>query len=89
MAKGKSLTELQDEDILADWISWESYVSRNDWIEYWYKAINYPKEPGTKTKVYAPIYHTIMQYGADSAISLYNNLKTLHSPVSNWCVTQL
>jgi tetratricopeptide (TPR) repeat protein len=79
MTKGKSLAELQDEDILHDWRSWESYVSRNDWIEYWYKAINDPREPGTKMKVYAPIYHTIMQYGSDSAISLYNNLKALHS----------
>ena len=79
MAKGKSLTGLQDGDILADWSTWESYVSRNDWIEYWYRAIKYPLEVITKTKVYAPIYHTIMQYGADSAISLYNNMKTLHS----------
>jgi tetratricopeptide (TPR) repeat protein len=79
MAKGKSLAVLQDEDLLADWRSWESYVTRNDWIGYWYKAINDPREPGTKMKVYAPVYHTIMQYGADSAISLYINLKTLHS----------
>jgi cyclase len=79
MAKGKSITELQDEDILVGWTSWESYVSRNDWIEYWYNAISNPREGSLKKKVYAPIYHTIMQYGADSAISLYNNLKTLHS----------
>jgi cyclase len=79
MVKGISLAELQDEDILADWKSWESYVTINDWIGYWYKAKNDPREESKKLKVYAPIYHTIMQYGADSAISLYNSLKTLHS----------
>lgn len=79
MAKGKSLAQLQNDDILADWSSWESYVGRNDWIEYWYRADNKPREVSPKMKVYAPIYHAIMQYGADSAISLYNNLKIQHS----------
>jgi len=79
LAKGKSLDELQEEDILADWKTWELYVDRNDWIEYWVKAIQHPKMVSTKTKVYAPIYHTILQSGADSAITLYNNLKTMHS----------
>jgi cyclase len=79
MAKGKGLDRLREEDILAGWSTWESYVSRNDWIGYWYHAISNPRESSTKMKVYAPVYHIIMQYGADSAISLYNNLKTLHS----------
>jgi cyclase len=79
MSKGKSLARLQDEDILTGWKSWESYVSRNEWIGYWYKAISQPREPVTKMKVYAPVYHIIMQYGADSALSLYNNLKSFHS----------
>jgi cyclase len=79
VAKGKSLAELQNEDILAGWSSWESYVTRNDWIAYWYKAETEPRVVSTKMKVYAPVYHTIMQYGADSALSLYQNLKTLHS----------
>jgi glyoxylase-like metal-dependent hydrolase (beta-lactamase superfamily II) len=79
LAKGKSLDELQDEDILADWKTWELYVDRNDWIQYWVKAIHNPRPVSTKMKVYAPVYHTILQSGADSAMTLYSNLKTMHS----------
>jgi len=79
LAKGKSLDELQEEDILAGWKTWESYVDRNDWIQYWVKAIQNPKTVSTKKKVYAPIYYAIQQKGADSAIMLYNNLKKMHS----------
>jgi cyclase len=79
LAKGKSLNELQEEDILADWKSWELYVDRNDWIQYWVKAIQKPKIVSTKMKIYAPIYHTVLQSGVDSAIALYNDLKTMHS----------
>lgn len=79
LAKGKNLGQLQEEDILADWKSWELYVDRNDWIQYWVKAIQNPKTVSTKKKVYAPIYYAIQQKGADSAIMLYNNLKKMHS----------
>jgi len=79
LAKGKSLDELQEKDILADWKTWESYVDRNAWVQYWVKAIQNPKTVSTKKKVYAPIYYTIIQSGADSAITLFNNLKTIHS----------
>jgi cyclase len=79
LAKGKNLDKLQEEDILADWKTWELYVDRDSWIQYWVKAIQNPKTVSTKTKVYAPIYYTILQSGTDSAITLYNNLKTMHS----------
>jgi cyclase len=79
MAKGKSLAEIQDEDVLTEWQNWESYTDRSDWIQYWVRAIENPKKVSSKRKVYTPIYHTILQSGADSAISLYNNLKTMHS----------
>lgn len=78
LAKGKDLGELQEEDILARWKTWESYVDRNDWIQYWVKAIQNPKIVSTKRKVYAPIYHAILQSGVDSAMTLYHELKTVH-----------
>jgi cyclase len=79
LAKGKNTGELQKEDILADWKQWESYVDRNVWIKFWVDAIKNPKTPGTKKKVYAPIYYKILESGGDSAIALYNNLKSMHS----------
>jgi cyclase len=79
LAKGKNLVELQNEDILADWKTWESYTDRNDWIQYWVRGIQNPKKISMKKKVYALIYHRILQNGVDSALSLYNKLKTMHS----------
>jgi len=79
LTKGKNLEELQEEDILADWRTWESYVDRNSWIQYWVKAIQYPKITSTKKKIYAPVYNTMVQKGVDSAIVLYNTLKTKYS----------
>jgi cyclase len=79
LTKGKSLEELQEEDILADWRTWESYVDRNSWIQYWVEAIQYPKIISTKKKIYAPVYSAMMQNGVDSAIVLNNTLKTKHS----------
>jgi cyclase len=79
MDKGKTLEQLQKEDILADWKTWESYVDRNSWIQFWVNAIKNPKTVSTKKKVYAPIYYMILQNGSDSAIKLYTNLKTFHS----------
>ena len=77
--KGKDTRELQKEDILADWKPWESYVDRNAWIKYWVDAIKNQNTPGTKKKVYAPVYYKILESGGDSAIALYNNLKSRHS----------
>jgi cyclase len=79
LTNGKSLEELKEEDILSDWMTWESYVDRNSWIQYWVKAIQYPKVISTKKKIYAPVYHTMLQEGVDSAIVLYNTLKTKQS----------
>lgn len=78
LTKGKNLQELQEEDILADWRTWESYVDMNTWIQYWVNAIQYPKITSDKKKIYAPVYNTMMQEGADSAIVLYNTFKTKH-----------
>jgi len=73
---GKSLEVLQQEDILAEWKTWDSYVDRNAWIKYWVEAIQSPKINSAKMKVYAPVYHTLVQEGADSAILMYRSLKT-------------
>lgn len=77
--KGKDTRELQKEDILAEWKSWESYVDRNAWIKFWADAIKNPKTAGTKKKIYAPVYNKILESGGDSAIALYNNLKSRHA----------
>jgi TolA-binding protein len=79
LTKGKSLEELQEEDILAGWRTWESYVDRNSWIQYWADAIQNPKVVSTKKKIYALVYYTMLQNGVDSAIVLYNTLKAEHS----------
>jgi cyclase len=73
--KGKSSDKLIEEDILADWKSWESYVDRKAWIEYWAKAFKKPQANTNKRKVYAPIYHAVIESGVDSAIALYKYLK--------------
>jgi cyclase len=78
LVNGKSLDELQDEEILAAWKTWESYVDLNTWIKYWVDGIQHPKQVSTKKKVYAPVYYAIRQKGADSAIALYHQLKTKH-----------
>ena len=79
LAKGKSIRELQKEDILADWKPWESYVDRNAWIKLWADAIMNPKTGTTKKKIYAPVYYKILESGGDSAIALYKNLKSRHA----------
>lgn len=79
MGKGKTLRELQKEDILAEWEPWELYVDRDSWIRYWFSGIQHPHVASTKKKIYAPIYHAIKHKDVDSAIELYHTLKDTRS----------
>ncbi len=75
IAKGKNAQVIQDENALADWASWELYVDRNAWIEYWVKGISNPKKDDARSKVYGRIHQAYKQYGSEAAINLYRDLK--------------
>ncbi len=79
LAKGKDLQKIQNGNALADWASWELYVDRNAWIEYWVKGFKNPKKEDLRTKIYAPIYHAVAQSRGDVAAALYRDLKKNHS----------
>lgn len=79
LAEDKSLNQLQEEDVLADFSSWESYIDRDTWIRYWVNGIQHPKVVSTKKKVYFPVHEAYLKKGTDPAITVYKDLKTKHS----------
>jgi cyclase len=75
LAKGKTIEQMQDEHILANWKPWELYVTCDGWIRYWVQGVQHPHVVSTKTKVYAPVYHAFVDKGVDAAIAVYQDLK--------------
>jgi glyoxylase-like metal-dependent hydrolase (beta-lactamase superfamily II) len=67
--KGKTLEELQEEDVLADYASFDGdYVNRDGWIEYLVNGLR-PKEE--KESVLEPIYYALRDEGTEAAVVMF------------------
>jgi cyclase len=74
LARGKTLKEIQDEDALAAWASFDGdYVDRNGWIEYLVKGL-LPVKDERKT-ILEPVYYALRDGGTDAAVELYYDIK--------------
>lgn len=85
LAAGKTMEELQEEDILADYASFDGdYVVRDGWIEYLAKGFQ-PEEE--KENILEPIYYALRDEGTDAAVKMYfdfrNNLQDEYSAGEN------
>ncbi|UCD16239.1 MAG: MBL fold metallo-hydrolase [Candidatus Zixiibacteriota bacterium] len=76
MARGKDAATLQEEDVLADWASFEgSYVNRNQWIQYLARGFT---NPDYKKTIFEPMYYAIKEKGVEESITHYHDLKNNH-----------
>jgi len=74
MNAGKTLKQMQDEDILKGYESYESYTNKALWINYLQEAIIGLPEP--KEKIYTALYYEMKSNGTEAAIGRYHELKT-------------
>jgi cyclase len=70
LKQGKTLEQLQEEDALKEWSSFEgSYVDKNDWIKYLVKGIEGDHgEKELRVAFFETMYRTYKEYGADAAL---------------------
>ena len=79
LAKGKTLGQMRSEDVLAAYKSFESYVGRNDWLQYLTEALSAPtpKVPrGDKPWPYGVLYRAYAEKGADGLLQAYGEMRT-------------
>lgn len=77
LSKGKDLSALQEEKVLADWDRYAgSYVSTNRWIEYLAEGLQ--KTAETRKSPFEPLYQVWKSEGADAAVEYYFGLKRDH-----------
>lgn len=75
--KGKTVEQLRKEDVLAGYASYESYMSRNGWLETLYDGLTTKRaERGDRPWPYGLLYRTWKEKGADATIALYDELKS-------------
>lgn len=76
VAKGKSVEQLRNEDVLAGYTSYESYMGRNDWLDTLYDGLTSPREDrGDRPWAYGLLYKEWKEKGADAVIGLYHELR--------------
>jgi glyoxylase-like metal-dependent hydrolase (beta-lactamase superfamily II) len=79
MADGMSLEELREAKVLDEWAAYAgSYVSTDGWIGYIVDAIESPKDAAPKKDIYAELYSTLNDQGAEAALARYLVLKAEH-----------
>lgn len=79
--KGSDLSAMIEKDILADWTSYESYATKDYWIQLWYNGFKNPRPiQSDKPKPYRIILDKINSEGAVAAINLYRKLKSENNP---------
>lgn len=77
LSKGKDLSTLQKEKLLAEWDRYAgSYVSTDRWIEYLVKGLQ--KTTQAENPLFDPLYHAWKADGADAAVEYYFELKRGH-----------
>jgi cyclase len=73
LARGKTLEEIKEEDVLAEWASFDGdYVDRDGWIQYLVKGFQ-PEEE--KQTILEPVYYALRDEGAGAAVELYHDFK--------------
>lgn len=78
VAKGKTLEQLQQEDVLKEFKAFEgSYTSANDWIKYLVKGMEGRHVESGKS-LYEAMYNELKVGGLDAAIAHYLMLKRDH-----------
>lgn len=76
VAKGKPLEQLRQDDVLAPYKSYESYMSRGDWLRLLYTGLTTPRpERGERVPPYGLLFRAQQEKGADGVIQVYNELK--------------
>ncbi len=79
MADGMGLEDLREAKVLDPWEAYAgSYVSTGQWIEYIVDAIESPKDSGPRKDIYAELYTTLNDRGAEAALDRYLVLKAEH-----------
>jgi cyclase len=82
MAKSKNLAQLQADDVLKEYASFESvYVKRNNIVSAWYDA--YTNPPPGKPRPFAPVIAAFKEKGAQVAVNVYGELRRTH-PNDYW-----
>ena len=77
VAQGKSKSQLQQEDVLRDWASFEgSYTDRQEWLgmlaDRLERADSPPDDP---SPFFETMYHALKEKGVEGAIARYRELK--------------
>jgi cyclase len=78
MAQGKTLHQMLAEDVLAPYKAFESYVGRNDWLQFLTDALSGPTPTpgrGQRPWPYGLLYRAYTEKGADGLIQAYDRLK--------------
>ena len=72
---GKSIEQLQEQDILKEWDSWaQGFVNKNLWIQQIANSIN-PPPVNNNQSICIPMFYTMKEKNIDAAIVQYNQLK--------------
>lgn len=75
LAKGNTVEQLQQQDILKNWESWgQGFVNANLWIQTIENSIN-PPQQNNKESVAIPLFYTMKEKGIDAAIEHFVQLK--------------
>ncbi len=74
MANGKTVKQMQEEDLLKGWESWATgFVTKDRWIQSIANSVN-PPAPKNKQSIAIPLFYTIKEYGVAAAIEQYDRL---------------
>jgi len=75
IAKGKSVEQIQEKDILKEWDSWgQGFVNKNLWIQQIANSIN-PPPVNNNQSICIPMFYTMKEKNIDAAITQYDQLK--------------
>ncbi len=78
LAKGKTLGRMRGEDVLAAYKTFESYMNRNDWLQYLVDALSAPspKVPrGDRPWPYGALYRAYTEKGVEGLLRAYNEMR--------------
>jgi len=76
LANGRTIEELQKNDILKDWDSWgQGFIGKNRWIQFIANGVNPPAPQNNNESIAIPMFYTMKEKGIDAAIEQYYQLK--------------
>lgn len=84
IAQGKTVEQLRKEDVLAGYASYESYMTRFDWLETLHDGLTAARvERGDRPWPYGLLYRAWKDKGVAAALALYEELKA-RRPASHY-----